>query len=327
MIEVKDLEKHYGATRALRGISFDVQQGQVVGFLGPNGAGKTTTMKILTGFLYPHGGTARIAGHDVMAEPLVTRRYVGYLPESNPLYTEMSVLAYLRFAAEIRGVPPGARQAPVGRVGQECGLRGVLGKDLGELSKGYRQRVGLAQAMIHDPQVLILDEPTSGLDPNQIVEIRGLIKRIGESRTVVLSTHYLQEVEATCNRVIIVHRGSIVADGTIPELIAGHGGSLGPIHVGVVGPADQVRQKLNELAGAGNVSDLGPKDGAGRYTVHGLPEGQGVETLFDLLVTRNGWKLVQLHREPPHLETVFRNLTAGSDEPAPAAGGAQGGAR
>ncbi len=315
MIEVENLEKHYGPTRALAGITFEVPRGEVLGFLGPNGAGKTTTMKILTGFLYPDGGSARIGGLDVLQQPLETRRLVGYLPESNPLYTEMSVISYLKFAADVRGVPPGQRKSAVERVVKDCGLQGVRGKDIGELSKGYRQRVGLAQAMIHDPEVLILDEPTSGLDPNQIVEIRRLIKKIGQERTVILSTHYLQEVEATCGRAIIIHQGRIVADGTLEELAAREG-SL-PVSVGVIGPYDRVKAQLLEFAGKGNVEETGRNGKASFFRLSGLPKDIGTEAVFDLLVTRNGWKLVELHREAPRLEAVFRKLTGGSEEPVP----------
>ena len=315
MIQVENLEKHYGPTRALDGITFEVPRGEVLGFVGPNGAGKTTTMKILTGFLYPDGGSARIGDMDVLAHPLETRRLVGYLPESNPLYMEMNVLSYLKFTADIRGVERRQRKAAVERVVRDCGLEGVSGKDIGELSKGYKQRVGLAQAMIHDPDVLILDEPTSGLDPNQIVEIRRLVKKIGQERTVILSTHYLQEVEATCDRVIIIHRGRIVADDQLGRLAA-QGGDL-PVLVGVIGPEKEIRNQLLELAGRGNVEETGRNGQAVFYKLHGLPLEMGNEAIFDLLVTRNGWKLVELHREAPRLETVFRKLTAGSEEPVP----------
>ncbi len=315
MIQVENLKKHYGPTQALAGVSFEVPRGEVLGFVGPNGAGKTTTMKILTGFLYPDGGSARIGGLDVLEEPLETRKLVGYLPESNPLYMEMSVLSYLRFAADIRGVERRFRKAAVDKVVKDCGLEGVSGKDIGELSKGYKQRVGLAQAMIHDPEVLILDEPTSGLDPNQIVEIRRLIKKIGQERTVILSTHYLQEVEATCDRVIIIHRGRIVADDKLDRLV-GRTEDL-PVLVGVIGPPEKVMAQLQELAGRGNVEETGREGETLFFRLHGLPAEMGNEAIFDLLATRNGWKLVELHREAPRLETIFRKLTAGSEEPVP----------
>ena len=193
MIEVERLEKSYGFARALKGISFQVQKGEVIGFLGPNGAGKSTTMKILTGYLLPSGGRASVAGHDVVADSLAVRRCIGYLPESTPLYGEMRVDDYLQFCADIRGIAGGKQKAAIARAVELCGLQRVTGKNIVELSKGYKQRVGLAQAIVHEPPVLILDEPTSGLDPNQIVEVRKLIERLGKEHTVVLSTHYLQE--------------------------------------------------------------------------------------------------------------------------------------
>ncbi len=315
MIHVEDLKKYYGATKALDGISFDVPKGQVLGFLGPNGAGKTTTMKILTGFLYPDSGIATIGDIDVINDPLRARKLVGYLPETNPLYTEMNVYSYLKFVADARGISREDRKKQIDKVVQECGLQAVIGRDIKELSKGYRQRVGLAQAMIHDPEVLILDEPTSGLDPNQIIEIRELIKKIGEQRTVILSTHYLQEVEAACNRVIIVHKGKIVADGNIEELTKKE--SPGFIELGIIGPHDSIISQLHEFAGEENVEYKGQVDGANYYIIKKLPEGMGNEALFDLVVTRNGWKIVELYREAPRLEAVFRRLTGGKEEPVP----------
>jgi len=309
MIHVENLVKHYGATRAVDDITFDVPRGQVLGFLGPNGAGKTTTMKILTGFLFPDGGRAVINGEEVMERPLEARRHIGYLPETNPLYKEMNVAGYLGFAARMRDVPGVERREAIERVTHQCGLGPILGKDVGELSKGFRQRVGLAQAMIHNPEILILDEPTSGLDPNQIVEIRSLIKAIGRQRTVILSTHYLQEVEATCDRLLIIHRGKIVADGTIPELTAREKG--GDMRLGVIGPENQVKSQLLELIGEGGVIPDAVEGQVQYYKLEGVPEGVTPETIFDLLVTRNGWKLVEMHRQAAHLETVFRRLTGG----------------
>ena len=250
MIEVHELSKDYGLTRALRGVSFTVERGDVLGFLGPNGAGKTTTMKILTGFLLPTGGRASVDGLDVVRDSLEVRRRIGYLPESTPLYTEMRVDEYLTFVAEIRGVPGSRLRSAIGRVVELCGLRRVTGKNILELSKGYRQRVGLAQAMVHEPDVLILDEPTSGLDPNQIIEIRGLIERIGDEHTVILSTHYLQEVEKSCNRIIVVSQGKIAADDTQANLIASL--PVGPVLAGIRGPDDHIRAQIAELLpGAG----------------------------------------------------------------------------
>ena len=200
MIEVEGLSKNYGPTRAVSDISFSVRRGEVVGFLGPNGAGKSTTMKMLTCFLAPTAGRALVAGHDVFDDSLEVRKRVGYLPEDTPIYRDMTVVEFLQFAAAVRGMPSNKIGGRIKEIGARCGLGDVAGKLVGELSKGFRQRVGLAQAMLHDPDIVILDEPTSGLDPNQIVEIRSLIKEIGREKTVILSTHILPEVQATCSR-------------------------------------------------------------------------------------------------------------------------------
>ena len=218
MIQVERLEKSYGGRPALKGITFRVEKGEVVGFLGPNGAGKTTTMKILTGLIPPTGGKASVAGYDVHAQSLEVRRRIGYLPEQPPLYREMIVRDYLRFAGELKKVPRARKESLVNRALEQCGLTDVAGRIVGRLSKGYRQRVGLAQAILHEPAVLILDEPTVGLDPKQIVEIRSVIKGLGGERTVILSTHILPEVTMTCERVVIISKGTIVAEDSIENL-------------------------------------------------------------------------------------------------------------
>ena len=213
MIEVKGISKRFGPTTAVDNISFSIAKGEVVGFLGPNGAGKTTTMRILTCFLPADAGEAKVAGFDVLEQSMAVRSRIGYLPESAPLYLDMRVSEFLDYIGAIRGLHGADRTAAINRMIEVCGLSGVMLKQIGELSKGYRQRVGLAQAMIHNPEILVLDEPTSGLDPNQIREIRDLIKTLGKEKTVILSTHILPEVEATCSRVMIINRGKIVADG------------------------------------------------------------------------------------------------------------------
>jgi len=223
MIDARDLTKHYGAVTALKNATFQVHRGEVVGFLGPNGAGKTTAMKILTCFIAPSEGTARVAGADIFEDPIAVREAIGYLPENTPLYTEMLVLEYLEFAGKMRGLRGAGLQARLRRVVEETSLGDVIGKSISELSKGFRQRVGLAQALIHEPPVLILDEPMSGLDPNQAAEIRELIREIGRERTVILSTHNLSEVRVTCGRVLIISQGELVADDT-PEELAARGG-------------------------------------------------------------------------------------------------------
>ena len=221
-IEVRDLTKFYGDFQALRGISFDVHRGEIVGFLGPNGAGKSTTMKILTCYMAATTGSAKVMNIDVAADSIGVRARIGYLPESVPLYDQMVVFDYLTHLAELRGVESEKRDAAVAHAVEVCGLVPVVAKKIDELSKGYRQRVGLAQALVHSPDVLILDEPTSGLDPNQIVEIRELIRSIGREKTVLLSTHILQEIEALCDRVILINGGTVVADGTFDALYAAY---------------------------------------------------------------------------------------------------------
>ena len=308
MIHVQDLTKLYGTAQALKGISFDVQRGEVIGFLGPNGAGKSTTMKILTGYLMPTSGSASIDGLDVVEHSLEVRRRIGYLPESTPLYTEMRVDDYLRFAAEIRGVLGSQVRSKVERVIGLCGLSKVTGKNILELSKGYRQRVGLAQAMVHEPDVLILDEPTSGLDPNQIVEVRELIKELSRSHTVILSTHYLQEVEASCSRVIIVRQGEIVANDTRDSLVARL--PAGAVVARIKGPHDAVKRQLQELLPGRSVQEIA-KDGdhvTWRLDVGPTGDGKVLEAIAEL-VAKNKWALSELVRERATLEDVFRALT------------------
>lgn len=218
MIEVRNLTKSYGDIDAVRGISFTAEKGQVVGFLGPNGAGKTTTMRIITGFMPPTSGTVRVAGFDVLDDSLEARKRTGYLPENPPLYNDMTTRAYLRFVGKIRGVPRPELDGAVARAMAKCGLDEVGGRVVGNLSKGYRQRVGLAQALLHDPSVLVLDEPTIGLDPRQILDIRSLIRELSGERTVILSTHILPEVQQLCDKVVIINRGRIVAEESLAEL-------------------------------------------------------------------------------------------------------------
>lgn len=311
MITVSHLEKHYGPTVAVRDVSFDVRPREVLGFLGPNGAGKTTTMRILTGFIPPTAGTATVAGHDVLREPLAARRRVGYLPESAPLYEDMGVVDYLDYVGEMRGFRGEERRRRIARVVEQCGLGSAVAKNIGQLSKGYRQRVGLAQAMIHEPDILILDEPTSGLDPNQIIEIRSLIREIGREKTIILSTHILPEVSATCDRVIIIARGHLVGSGTPTELQRAAGGGVG-INVLLRAAGKDVEPSLAGLAGADKVHFLGPEGNDHlRYRVRaaaGVDPGTLAEELFALAAAR-GWPLRELRPEAASLEDVFRELT------------------
>lgn len=220
MIKVEGLTKRYGDVTAIEDLSFQVEKGEIVGFLGPNGAGKTTTMRIITGFLASTDGTVSVSGQDIFEKPMEVKKRIGYLPEQPPLYADMTVVGYLKFVAKIKGVPRSTRAAAIDRMVERCGLKDVRKKIIGKLSKGYRQRVGLAQAMIHDPQVLILDEPTIGLDPKQIIEIRELVKSLAGDQTIILSTHILPEVTMICQRCLIIDRGRIVADDSLEALTA-----------------------------------------------------------------------------------------------------------
>ncbi len=308
MIEVKALSKSYGATRALDKISFTVPTGQIMGFLGPNGAGKSTTMKIITCFMPPTEGQVVIDGMDAQEHSLEVRRKIGYLPENNPLYTEMNVMDYLTFVQRLRAIPSSEHSRRNKRMVDLCGLGEVVRKDIGELSKGYRQRVGLAQAIIHEPEILILDEPTVGLDPNQIVEIRALIKELGRAKTLILCTHILSEVEQACDRVLIINRGSIVGDGSPASLRAASQGH-DRLFVEVKGPSAEVRAALEKLSGAARVATV-EGDGGGRFVIESSGGCDLRESVFNLAKDRN-WVLLELRRESARLEDVFRELTAG----------------
>ena len=317
MIEVKNLTKDYGATRAIEDVSFTVPTGQIMGFLGPNGAGKTTTMKIITGFMPPTAGQVLVDSMDAIEHSLEVRRKIGYLPESTPLYTDMDVVGYLTFVQRLRGLPKSEHAMRTNRMIELCGLGEMLKKDIGELSKGYRQRVGVAQAMIHDPEILILDEPTVGLDPNQIVEIRDLIKKLGRAKTLILCTHILPEVDATCDRVLIVNRGKIVADGTPATLRAAASGR-DRLTIEIKGPSDQVRSALEALPGAARVAPANGADGepvadgCGRFVVECAAGTDLRETVFAMVRDRQ-WVMLEMHREAARLEDVFRQLTVGAD--------------
>lgn len=309
MIRVENLVKMYGAHRAVDGISFEVHAGEVLGFLGPNGAGKTTTMKILTCFMAPTTGTAQVGGFDVQDNSLQVRQQIGYLPEDTPLYQDLTVLEYLEFASALRQVPAADRRRRIRDICEVCGLNDVLAKQIGELSKGYRQRVGLAQAMIHNPPILILDEPTSGLDPNQIVEIRELIKEIGKEKTVILSTHILPEVQATCSRVIIIHEGKLVADGTPQDLV--HRDAENSVRLLVDAgqvAKEAVLDKLRSIPGVAKIAPTAGEDGADGYLVN-VAGAQDVRRDLFRCVKDNGWLLLEMQRQSASLEDVFRKLT------------------
>jgi ABC-2 type transport system ATP-binding protein len=311
MIQIDGLTKSYGTTQALRGVSFEVPRGQVVGFLGPNGAGKSTTMRILAGYVTPTSGKARVAGVDVTEDPVRARRSIGYLPENNPLYEEMMVREFLGFIAELRGIEPAQRAARIQRAAERCGLQHHLGKDISQLSKGYRQRVGLAQAILHDPDLLILDEPTSGLDPNQIVEIRNLIKELGREKTVILSTHILSEVQSTCSRVLIISDGRLVADDSPERLTVGEGGTVAVVLASRGGArleSEAVRKVLEAVPG---VSSVEASEGEGGDTL-GFTLRYGSEdprrALFEAAV-KHELLLLEVRRRHVSLEETFRKLT------------------
>jgi ABC-2 type transport system ATP-binding protein len=313
MIEVAGLTKDYGVHRAVDQVSFNVRRGEVLGFLGPNGAGKSTTMKMLTCYLSPTAGRAKVAGHDVFDQSIEVRRHIGYLPEDTPIYRDMTVVEYLRFAAELRGMEADKISGRIKEIGLRCGLGDVAGKLVGELSKGYRQRVGLAQAMLHDPDILILDEPTSGLDPNQIVEIRSLIKEIGQEKTVILSTHILPEVQATCSRILIISGGKLVADGTPDSLRAREKGGRYRVVVESNGvSADAIRDRLSGLAGVARCATAAGEAGAHTFAIDASGSDDLRKPIFRA-VRDNNWSLLELARESASLEDVFRNLTTGEE--------------
>lgn len=309
MIEVSNLTKDYGPIRALEDVSFSVQKGEVVGFLGPNGAGKTTCMKIITGFVAASSGDVAIEGKDVVEHGVEVRSRIGYLPENAPVYTDMTVGEYLAFIATIRDVPADQTAARIEQVARSTGISDRLDQEIGTLSKGFRQRVGLAQAMIHDPEILVLDEPTSGLDPNQIVEIRAVIKELGKDRTVILSTHNLPEVTATCNRIIIIHRGRIVADGTPDQIQSLHGGGNSFYLEVLEDRGSALQTALQDLPGARQSS---PVEALGEArTAFRLEAEEGVDLRPDLFrrCVEAGLTLVELRQERLDLESIFQRIT------------------
>src|SRR5687768_1919916 len=294
MIEVQNLTKHYGPVTAIRDVSFNVTPGEIVGFLGPNGAGKSTTMRILSCFMPASGGTARVAGYDVFRDSMEVRKRIGYLPDSVPLYNEMRVAPYLDFVAEVKGVGRRERRRRVADAMDRCLIADVQNRLIGTLSKGYRQRVGLAQAIVSDPAVLILDEPTIGLDPRQITEIRDLIKSLAGAHTVILSTHILPEVSMVCSGVIIINRGVIVARGPIDTLVQQFF-PTSRVEVEIVGPAEAVRQGLARLPGVTSVADTVASDGACTFRVE-APRDRDVRGEIFQLAAQQRWELRELRR-------------------------------
>ena len=307
MIQVENLTKRYGRYTAINNVSFEVAKGEILGFLGPNGAGKTTTMRVLAGFFPASQGRARVAGYDVFEEPLEVKRRVGYLPENPPLYTEMTVDSYLSFVARIKGVPASDLGERLGYSKERCGLPNEGTRLIRHLSKGYRQRVGLAQALIHDPEVLILDEPTIGLDPNQISEVRELIRSLGGDHTIILSTHILPEVSMTCGRVIIINEGKIVAVDT-PENLTRQLSGGQRIKLEVAGRVDQLSTLLGGVNGVQTVGSLEEADGRIRVWVESAA-GTEIRHLLARTLVESGFELYQIHAEGRTLEEVFKELT------------------
>ena len=303
-VEIQNLSKSYGFQKAVDNISFEVKTGEILGFLGPNGAGKTTTMKMITNYIKPDGGEVLIGGQDVRKVNM--KKSIGYLPEHNPLYEEMPVIDYLAFCANLQGIPSSQTQDRVQKMIRVCGLDVEKHKKIVELSKGFRQRVGLAQAMIHDPDILVMDEPTTGLDPNQIVEIRELIKNLGKEKTVILSTHILPEVEATCDRILIINKGEIVADGTAASLRKqAQGQQVLKVRI-KGGNTDDIYSSLKSLTPV-NMVDIIDHE-TSRYEIQSHPEQAANEAVFRMCVQKN-WILDELIPMETKLEDIFRDLT------------------
>lgn len=307
MIEALDLTKYYGDLAAIQDVSFRVEKGEIVGFLGPNAAGKTTTMRILTGFMPPSAGSAKIAGYDVVEHSLQARRHVGYLPENVPLYNEMTVRGYLAFMAQLRGVPRQRVSARVSEVVDAVRIGDRADDIIGKLSKGYRQRVGLAQALVHDPDVLILDEPTVGLDPAQVIEVRQLIKSLGGSRTIILSTHILPEASAVCGRILIINEGRLVAADT-PENLTRRLRRSQQVRVQVRGPSESAAKVLAGVSGVAHVEAGPTRDGVTAFTIDAEPD-QDIRERVAHAVVSSGWGLLELHAVDMSLEEVFLKLT------------------
>ena len=306
MIEVNNLTKYYGDYPAIEGISFTVNKGEILGFLGPNAAGKTTTMRILTGFMPPTSGSAKVAGFDVVDNSLEARKRIGYLPETVPLYTEMTVEDYLDFLGNIRGMDKGWRKRRIEEVIDIVRLHEYRSSLIGKLSKGFRQRVGIAQAILHEPDVLIMDEPTIGIDPIQVVETRSLIKGLGGEHTVILSTHILPEVSMVCDRVIIIHEGQVVAIDT-PENLSERLRGTERIELDIRGPVAQVMSTLRNVSGVREVTRTGEGDVASYY----IESNTGAEVAEEIasLVIKQGWGLLRLQPIHMSLEEIFLRLT------------------
>lgn len=308
MIRVQDLKKFFGPKKAVNGVSFTVDKGEVLGFLGPNGAGKSTTMRMITGFIPPTEGTVSVGGFDILDDPLRAKRLIGYLPESAPAYSEMSVTDFLAFVAELRGLRGEAKWAAVDRAIEMCFLGSVAHQTVETLSKGYRHRTCFAQSIIHDPEVLILDEPTEGLDPNQKHEVRSLIRRMGERKAIIFSTHILEEVEAVCSRAIIIDRGQIVANGTPAELKQ-RSQNAGAVRVSFVDAAANLTDKLTQLSLCSKVERLDGSQSGLRLLAKDKTAAPQLAREIGELAARERWTIAELHVEEGRLDDVFRSIT------------------
>ena len=311
MIKVENLVKTFGPKRAVDGVSFSVERGEVLGFLGPNGAGKSTTMRMITGFIPPTEGKVSVGGHDMVEDPIPAKRLIGYLPENAPAYADMTVAGFLNFAAELRGMRGEAKKRAVSRAVELCFLESVLEQSIDTLSKGYRHRTCFAQSIVHDPEILVLDEPTDGLDPNQKHEVRNIIRRMGEKKAIIFSTHILEEVEAACTRAIIIDRGKIVANGT-PQELKQRSDVAGAVSLRVLGaPADLVKQKLGQLVNASKAAIVREQDSAVWARVYSRSKNMNGELARSVaeVSMREGWRIEELHTEEGRLDEVFRAIT------------------
>ena len=307
MIHVENLSKNYGHIKAVKSISFDIGDGEIVGFLGPNGAGKSTTIKVLTGFLAPTSGSISINGMDIIENELEVQKCIGYLPELNPLYTEMVVYDYLQFIASVRNIKGKQFSQALGRVIEQCGLKGILHRHIGNCSKGYKQRIGLAASMIHDPKILVLDEPVSGLDPNQIVEIRELIKGLGREKLVLMSSHILQEIQATVDRIIILNKGKIVADGTSENLISNSKAKT-TLNMEIINATKESVEEMKAVVPSVDLVNFSDAGESSNVQLEYPPENDPRKDIFSYGVEK-GWVILEMATTKSNLEDLFRNLT------------------
>ena len=309
MIQIENITKFYGNIKAVDDISFNIDDGEILGFLGPNGAGKTTTLKMLTCFMPPSSGKIKYNDYDVQEHSMEIREMVGYLPENAPLYEYKSVREFLEYICDLRNIRGARRKDRMSAIIETCGLSNVTGKDIGTLSKGYRQRVGIAQAMIHEPDILILDEPTIGLDPNQVVGIRNLIKKVGEEKTVILSTHILSEVEATCNRVVIISSGKIVADGTAESLKTQMAGKS-VLHIEFIGDKSDIESVFSDIENVEIINVLPEKNDGDTVALDlSISGSRDVRREVSRRITEKNWTIIEMHLRKDNLEDVFRKLT------------------